>query len=84
MIRYSWTFRIRNKRYLKIEHVCMCVEGILLTAFDSLRSYYNRHGRGEGSVLQGEATWRVAAREILVRKQKDLGRAGGGKCPMSE
>lgn len=56
----------------------------MLTAFNSLRSYHNRHGRVEGSVLQGEATWRVAAREILVRKQKDLGRAGDGKCPMSE
>lgn len=27
------------------ERVCMCVEGILLTAFNSLRSYYNRPGR---------------------------------------
>ena len=55
----------------------------MLTAFNSLRSYYNRHRRRWGSVLQKE-TGSIAARETLVRKQKDLGRAGGGKCPASE
>lgn len=45
MIRYVLSFRIRNKCYLKIEYVCMCGEGILLTAFNSLRNYYNRQGR---------------------------------------
>lgn len=59
MIRYSLPFRILKKKMLfknlfKIEHVYMCVEGILLTAFNSLRSYYNRHRRRWGSVLQEE------------------------------
>lgn len=63
--RYSLTFRIRNKCYLKIECVCMCVEEVLRTAFNSLRSSSNRRETSQAGS--------GGSREVPVGKQ-DLGR----------
>lgn len=65
MIRYSLTFQIRNKCYLKIEPVCMCEEGILLRAFNSLRSYHNK--TGEGGVL----SFRTGDKECWLKLQQE-------------